>query len=216
MVKKVIAYALCSGIALSPMCPIASGFEQDPAWEKFVAAKSSFHQELYRLLAKHRPDMDDLLRTHRDLQLALLKRRQYVFYYFIEKDPVRIVRNRGAGAFLDFKWSEEDEAVLSENVPGFKDLTASIQRLKELNNADPRWPEMQEEFKTLELNPEYLRLMNRMSRQISVAEGMLWKSVWHKQQAEAARKKAEAAGPDSETARPEKAHTPSDPPLLGL
>lgn len=111
----------------------------DRAWETYVTAQKKLQNAMHYHLRLYGNEFNEYLDISQELQLALVDAKNERFYYFLNHEPARIVRDQGFEEFVNFAWVEEDEAMLVAENRDYEKLQKRIQRLQvELEEAPYR------------------------------------------------------------------------------
>ena len=148
---------------------------QDEAREKYADAQKKYQNDLYELSVSKWPDLKPIIEINRDLQVALVDSRSMKFYYLLEHNPSKIVRNQGVSTFANFDWTDADNKILRDTNPAFATLDDRIKELRASNDGHPIWPEFRDRFKSLSNDKEYLNITNSLNQTITEVEQLLRK-----------------------------------------
>jgi len=112
--------------------------EDVAAWD--LAAKRNYQTGLRDLVVREAPRFAELAALNMELQIALAEAQHAKLLYLLQSAPERLTTNAGLGAFTNFNWSAEDNAVLSESDDSFAELQDKIESLSERNDGHADWP----------------------------------------------------------------------------
>ena len=118
----------------------------DPLWGKYINAKVKYQDDLAALFAETHPELKDLIVINHDLQVTMTLIRQRRFYYLLEINPYKIIRNQGISKWTNFNWSEKDEETLVKKDPKYAALSKVKDDLYEKNQGHPDWPAYRKAF----------------------------------------------------------------------
>lgn len=143
-----------------------------PAYDKTCAdvvslhyfeAQTEYQDGLYDLIAADAPQFDGLAKLSRDQQLArrLRQRRQMVF--LLEQHPARLVTTKGFVRFVNFDWSDDDNAQWLKHDSEAAALEEKIAALDARSNGHPQWPDLRAYYRErLFDNPQYKALTKKL------------------------------------------------------
>jgi len=134
---------------------------RDLAWGKYSSSQKKIQVAFHHLVRLNWPDLKDIIHKSQELQLALVDERDRRFYYLLEHEPDRIVRDDGFSAFVNFDWAEEDTDSLREKNPNYRKLEKKIKKLKKEVDEDGRYKQVQDNLKSLEGERPYMAIMAR-------------------------------------------------------
>jgi hypothetical protein len=116
------------------------------------------------------------MRLQRDLQISLNDARTLRFYFLLEHDPGRIVRDEGVAAFINFDWSDEDDDQLRALSLEYTALEKRIEELRRQSDGHPDWPQAREKAKSVQGQPDFQEALERLNG--------VWQEVEEQLQAE--------------------------------
>jgi hypothetical protein len=144
--------------------------DTDPLWERYIEAKISFQSELAQLFLDSNPEYKELILVSRDLQVTLARMRRLEYYYLLEHDSGRIVRDRGTARWSNFQWSEEDRTNRMKESPVYATLIAEKIVLEEKNRDNPDWPAARQAFAELMTTAQYRAIVKRLTDTVAGIE----------------------------------------------
>lgn len=136
--------------------------EKNQLWEQQVNSINEFQEKLASLLLKEIPAAKEIILIQRDLQLVMIKMRSEKFYYLLENDPDRIVKDQGLSKWINFEWTKEDEEKLLLTNNKFKRLTAEYEVLMKNNQGHKQWPNARKKFSTIRETEDYITLQENL------------------------------------------------------
>lgn len=146
---------------------------RDEAREKAAAAQQRFQQDMYDMLASRWRHLEGLAAVQRDLQLALIDARTRRFYFLLEHDPERIVRDQGISPFLNFEWTPEDNHQFRADSSEYVELEKRIKKLRGRSDGHPQWPEAREKALSLQSEADFQHAMERLKKAFEEVETLL-------------------------------------------
>lgn len=105
-----------------------------------LAAKTRFQQDFFTAIVIARPELTELARLNRDLQIAMATSRQMKLAHLARTAPDRLVTDQGVSAFSNVNWTRGDDSALRAADPAYDRLIARIETLTAVNQQHPDWP----------------------------------------------------------------------------
>lgn len=134
---------------------------EDPAWETYIKAHKeaqvAFHHEVRLRLHELR----DTIAQSQEMQIENANQRTAQFYYLSAHDPGRIVRNQGFSAFINFEWTDQDEARLTAEDKEYRKRQKKIDKLREKLDKNPDFQSILKQLDEIGGSIEYERIRNR-------------------------------------------------------
>ncbi len=127
---------------------VCGAVTQDELWDKQSKAHRKWQIELAKLLVTKAPHLKELIEIQRDLQLVMLDMRDARYSYLLKHDPEKIIRTKGLSEWINFPWSEEDDADLRASSSEYMKLDAAKQALRKRNQGHASWTELRKIFVT--------------------------------------------------------------------
>jgi hypothetical protein len=146
---------------------------RDEAREKAVAAQKRFQQDMYDMLASRWRHLEGLAAAQRDLQLAYIDVQTLRFYFILQHDPKKIVRDQGISPFLNFDWTPEDNDRLRADSPEYVELEKRLKRLRGRSDGHAQWPEAREKTLSLQTEADFQHAMERLKKAFEEVEELL-------------------------------------------
>jgi hypothetical protein len=141
----------------------AQAADKDVAWETMNAIKRDFQQSFFESAVAKWPEYKELLMQYRELQLAKIERRSMIYYYWLENEPDRIVRDQGIERYLNFQWTRRDIAIFNAKVEGFKELNQRVEYLNSKNYKDKDWKKFTAVLSSIATDADYKKLLADMA-----------------------------------------------------
>ncbi|MBT3378681.1 MAG: hypothetical protein HN742_30575 [Lentisphaerae bacterium] len=151
-----------AGVLLCLCIAVCAAPKEDVQWERLANTQKTLQVGIARLLVTKAPQFKELIEVQRDLQLTMIGMRGKKYYYLLETAPGRIARDKGFSAWVNFKWSAEDEAKLEASDPGYVELCARKRALKDKSQGHPSWPELRKVFAEVRPEQEYQALYKQL------------------------------------------------------
>jgi hypothetical protein len=146
---------------------------RDEAREKAAAAQQRFQQDMYDMLASRWGHLEGLAAAQRDLQLAYIEAQSLRFYFLLQHDPAKIVRDQGISPFLNFDWTDENNDQLRADSPEYMELEKRIKKLRGRSDGHAQWPEAREKALSLQSEPDFQDAMERLKEAFEEVEELL-------------------------------------------
>ena len=109
-----------------------------------LAAKTRFQEGFFAAVVAARPELTEVARANRDLQLAMATSRRTILAYLATSAPERLVTDRGVSAFSNADWSRGDDNVLRAADSDYDQLSDRINFLSVANQRHPDWPALRQ------------------------------------------------------------------------
>ena len=136
--------------------------EIDPLWEKRTAAIIKFQTKGTNLLVSEYPELEEIAVLQHDLQLTLIQMRNEKYYYLLKNKPDNLIRNQGISRWANFKWTDEDENILTATSGKYLELKDKKEQLKEKEKNYSMTIEVREKFSELFKIKEYQKLQQKL------------------------------------------------------
>lgn len=135
--------------------------EKDEAWEKYVSSYKKLQVAFHDLVRLYKPDLDQVINQSLELGLLMMDEKTKRFYYLLEYEPDRIVRNAGFRSFINFAWFDGDEKRFRKKDKEYRKLQDHIKEVKEKTEKNPDFPKIQEELRHMENDQRYMDVVAR-------------------------------------------------------
>lgn len=141
---------------------------------RYFKAQTEYQNGLYDLIAADVPQFDGLAKLSRDLQIAMSIRQHHQIAYLLEKRPAGLVITKGIVQFVNFDWTDEDNAQWLKHDPEAAALVDKIAALAVRSNGNPQWPGLRAYFRErLSGNPQYKALGKKLDAAVSDVAAIL-------------------------------------------
>ena len=158
-----LALLLCMAMATA----VSDDVLRDELWDRQSKAHRKWQTELAKLLTSEAPHLKELVEIQRDLQLVMLEMRDARQSYLLRHDPERVIRTKGLSEWINFPWSEEDDANLRASSPEYVKLEAAKQALRKRNQRHASWGELRKVFATqFQSSTEYRALRKALDDEL--------------------------------------------------
>ncbi len=134
---------------------------KDEAWEKYVSSYKKLQVAFHDLVRLHGPELGEVVNQSLELGLLIMDEKTKQFYYLLEHEPERIVRNAGFRSFINFAWFEEDNKKLRKKDKEYRKFQEHVKDLKEKTEKNPDFPKIQEELRRMETDQRYMDVVAR-------------------------------------------------------
>lgn len=138
-----------------------SGRVQDPAWDFYAKSQKQIQVAYHHLVRLYLHDLKDTVLKSQELQLAQADQQNERYYFLAEHHPERIIRNQGFNAFVNFPWTQEDEALLLAGNKAFQKRQKQIDKLKAKLDQDPGYTRILDKLRALSGDVEYRKIHTR-------------------------------------------------------
>lgn len=133
----------------------------DAAWDYYAKSQKQIQVAYHHLVRLHLHDLKETVQRSQELQLAEADQRTERFYFLVRHHPEKIVRDQGFNAFVNFPWTDEDEAMLRESSKDFQKRQKQIDKLKLKLEGDPGYAKIHEKLRALSGDIEYRKIHSR-------------------------------------------------------
>lgn len=113
----------------------------DAVWDTYTSAQKRFQRELAELIAQTNPELKEVAMMDRDAKLAEVDLAAARFRYLLNNTPLRVARDKGLAAFVNFQWTEQDSETLRQADPEALKTEQLVGTLTEQANKHPKYDE---------------------------------------------------------------------------